>query len=74
MIRRLDLAGAARISYRFPYILEIAELLVRKKMSTLSGTAQTHLFHLIDALLQQGNDILRNSLMILTEFCDLMDD
>ena len=54
MIRRLDLVGAARISYRFPYILEIADLLVRKKLSNLSGSAQSHLFQLIEALLQQG--------------------
>lgn len=54
MIRRLDLAGAAIIPYRFPYILEIADLLVSKKMANLSGTAQSHLFQLIGVLLHQG--------------------
>ena len=54
VIRRLDLAGAARISHRFPYILDITELLIQKKLGNLSGSAQSHLFELIEALLQQG--------------------
>ena len=54
MVRRLDFARAAEISYRFPYILEITDLLVRRKMNTLSATAQGHLFLLIQALLIQG--------------------
>ena len=54
MIRRLDLAGGAALPYRFPYILNIAELIVYEKISNLSGTALTNLFVLIDALLMQG--------------------
>ncbi|CAK8697860.1 unnamed protein product [Clavelina lepadiformis] len=53
MIRRLDLAGGAALPYRFPYILNIAELIVYEKISNLSGTALTNLFVLIDALLMQ---------------------
>nr|XP_002121684.1 F-box only protein 32-like [Ciona intestinalis] len=53
LIRRLDLAGAAALPHRFPYILKIAELVVRHKMSTLSGMAQSHFFLLIEALLEQ---------------------
>uniref|UniRef100_H2Z2N3 F-box domain-containing protein n=1 Tax=Ciona savignyi TaxID=51511 RepID=H2Z2N3_CIOSA len=76
LIRRLDLVGAAALPHRFSYILTITELLVRHKMATLSGMAQSHLFLLIEALLEQvlesGREIRRmrvilNKLMLILQ-------
>nr|CAB3245272.1 F-box only protein 32-like [Phallusia mammillata] len=53
MIRRLDFTGSAFLTYRFPYILQVIYLLVKREMTTLSATAQQHLFQVIEVLLSQ---------------------
>jgi len=51
LIRRLDFEGATKNQLRFRYILRVVELLVFYRLASLSGSALTHLFDLIEQCL-----------------------
>lgn len=51
LIRRLDFEGATKNKLRFRYILRVVELLVFYRLASLSGSALTHLFDLIEQCL-----------------------
>jgi len=55
MIRRLDLAASASNANRFPYLLQFTLLVVQHKLINLSGSAQSQVFRLTEALLIKGN-------------------
>jgi len=53
MIRRLDLQGAARNPARLSYIMRIAEIVIQYRLLSLSGSAQSRVFMLVESLLNQ---------------------
>lgn len=51
LIRRLDFEAATKNQLRFRYILRVVELLVFYRLTSLGGSALTHLFDLIEQCL-----------------------
>jgi len=51
LIRRLDFEASSKDDLRFKYILRVLELLVYHRLMSLSGSALTHLFDLIEQCL-----------------------
>ncbi|XP_039273045.2 F-box only protein 32-like [Styela clava] len=53
LLRRLHLSGSVWQQGRFKYVICLTELIVKKKLSTLSVTSRKHLFILVETLIQR---------------------
>lgn len=51
---RLDMAGAAKDIRRSNFVCKLLELILKQKLANLSGTAQKHIFHILEATVSEA--------------------